>query len=480
MDLTSAPSAPGTLKRRPKPSNKEWGSLKARKAALPLQMSQTFVLHYKMSHLHLRERLTCVSRDSLLYSTQPNGYSYEPACGERTLQCTPRQTIPVPSGAYTNKGGGITVTLFEQPHGVDMPIYGRRGTIHGTVYLEDLDRITQVSVKVEGKLDTIISEGGSKSITLLSRGSTLWRKGTSEEFPNLIPFSCVLPPTFRYNDSETYLPPTYRASHPGFPAFFIRINYSISIYVTRARHRNMEFLTRVDEVKIPFNYYPRTRAHRPILTSPGFFSTVKTSPEEWYQAFTEMKTRSSVEVGPIYFHLFLPSARAYGLTDKIPFHVQLNGPLDSLQKLLMPQPANAPPLPSWSAKKSHEKCPLHAMPKIRVYILRQSHIETRGQRVFRNTTVAEGEIWELPPAICDGRCDSVHLDWEGELRMQPEVTAGGFVAGNVTVKDFIVLSVEPPTVDNHPSPFLALLLTVPIRLVTDSWLDTTDYETQAT
>ncbi|KAF5382467.1 hypothetical protein D9615_002730 [Tricholomella constricta] len=404
-------------------------------------------------------------------------YSCEPACDEHTLQQTPRHSSLVPSGAYTQTSGKVTVTLFEQENGVDIPTYGRRADISGTIYLENHDRVSQVVVKVEGKLDSTISEGGSKSIITLSRSQTLWRKEMGNELPTLIPFSCELPSHFTYLGSERPLPPTYYLGHCGSPAFYIRSQYTISVRVTRARHRNMEFLRNVDDVKIPFIYYPRTRAHRPIIPSPSFFSTVKTSPEEWYQVLYEMKMRTPSKVEPIHCHLFIPAGRVYGLSDKIPFHIQLNGPLDSLQKLLMPQPLDAPPPPLWSSK-THEKCPIHKKPKIRVYILRQYSIETRGQKAWKNTTIGEGEIWEVPPAICDtqGATRAVHLDWEGELKVQSSVTVGGFLAGNVCVKDFIVLSLEPPTIDSQTSPFFPLQITVPVRIVTDAYVEVTEYE----
>ncbi|KAG6866192.1 hypothetical protein C0991_007742 [Blastosporella zonata] len=170
-----------------------------------------------------------------------------------------------------------------------------------------------------------------------------------------------------------------------------------------------------------------------------------------------MQTRKAKsEMGPIYCHLFIPGARVYGLGEKIPFHIQLNGPLDALQKLLMPQPANTPPPASWSMRKSREKCPLHTKPKIRVYLLRQSQIETRAHKAWRNMTIGEGEVWELPPGICRESQDVVNLDWAGELKADANVTIGGFAAGNVCVKDFIALAVEPPTVDNQPSPYLSV------------------------
>ena len=83
-----------------------------------------------------------------------------------------------------------------------------------------------------------------------------------------------------------------------------------SILVSGKRGRRMcvslnlcLILMSAHRIVIPFKYYPRTRAHRPILRLPTFFSSVKTSPEEWYQAVTCLKTKPNVKVDPIYCHV---------------------------------------------------------------------------------------------------------------------------------------------------------------------------------
>ncbi|KAG6835769.1 hypothetical protein H0H93_014847 [Arthromyces matolae] len=277
---------------------------------------------------------------------------------------------------------------------------------------------------------------------------------------------------------ERPLPPSFFVDQSLTSSFYLRIQYSITFCITRVR-QNMGVFTKCDEIMIPFKYHPRVRAHRPILSNHNFLSTVKGFPDEWHQSSSELKTRCKLSPGQgaINCLFFVPSARVYGLADKIPFHIQLNGSLDDLQKLLMPQPDNAPPPPSWSSKKSHEKCPPHTKPKIRVYLLRQSEVTARSFRSWRNMTIGEGEIWELPPSpICDFQGPVLHLDWAGELRVDPSVKTGGFTAGNATVKDFLVLTLEPPTVNKQVSPFLSLQMTVPIRIVTDSYVEVTDYE----
>ncbi|KAF9464125.1 hypothetical protein BDZ94DRAFT_1257065 [Collybia nuda] len=386
-------------------------------------------------------------------------YSCEPACDEQRLQHTPRFNRPTPTGIYTKSSKKVSVTLFEQEDNAEIPTYGRHGLVSGTVYVEDCARVSRVSLKIEGKLESTISEGGSKTVRLVNDSYTLWSgcpKG-SERCPNYVPFSAVLPSSYLYEGSSRPLPPSYASCSPASPSFFLRSQYSIIVQVTRLRYRKLDFLTKTKQVKIPFEYYPRTRAHRPIAPTPCFFSTVKTSPEEWYQAFSVMKTRPKSKLEPIHCHIFIPGARVYGLSDTIPFHVQINGPLASLRSLL--------------TDCSDEEL------SIKVCLLRQVSVETRGQKAWRNTILSEGEINEVPPVVSPP-CESggmTHLDWEGELSPVKDLRVGGFQAGHVAVKDFIVLEIEPPSSGRVVSPFLALQMTVPIRLVTEPYAEETDY-----
>jgi len=233
----------------------------------------------------------------------PN-YTSEPTHGEETLQQTPSITHPPLTSTYTRESEKIVVTLFDQEKNAKMPTYGRQGLISGTVYIDDSGLVLQVAVEIEGKLESSCFEGGYKSVKLMSDYSTLWKKAKDgNTCPSLIPFSCVLPATFDSGDRKPPLPPSYGSRSTGSPSLLVRSQYSINVYVERIRHPIVGFLTATKHITIPFNYYPRTRAHRPIVASPCFFSTVKTSPEEWYQAFSEMKTRPNLRMDAVYCHV---------------------------------------------------------------------------------------------------------------------------------------------------------------------------------
>ena len=104
------------------------------------------------------------------------------------------------------------------------------------------------------------------------------------------------------------------------------VKYQLHFIVTRVRHEKLQdiwlkkqqyvyllisvsfpFINFLLSIIIPFNYVPRTRAMRPIVATPYFFSSVKTSPEEWHQAITCLEMRSQIpdaEMSPIFCHVF--------------------------------------------------------------------------------------------------------------------------------------------------------------------------------
>lgn len=63
------------------------------------------------------------------------------------------------------------------------------------------------------------------------------------------------------------------------------------------------------------------------------------------------------------------------------------------------------------------------------------------------------------------------MAWYGEVRVDPALTAGklvgGFKASGLTVKDYVVLQMNPP--DPGKSSFTDMRLVVPVKLTTDPW-----------
>lgn len=115
-------------------------------------------------------KFSCSSLPLYTPSAPSPRYSCEPGCNEQRLQHTPRFNRPTPTGTFTKTCGGATVTLFEQEDDAKIPIYGRHGLVTGTVYLENYDMISRISLKVGFVYLTI---GGVRFLffSLRSRGS---------------------------------------------------------------------------------------------------------------------------------------------------------------------------------------------------------------------------------------------------------------------------------------------------------------------
>ena len=214
----------------------------------------------------------------------------------------------------------------------------------------------------------------------------------------------------------------------------------------------------------------------------------------------------------------------YGLTDTVPFHLQLRGPPKSLAALLglstgmrsaslppltklksrtrLGKRASTPPpertricdhaaqypwslhnpyvlvgampddLRSLGSARSRE--PARSALNVRVYVLRQVATKVKGQRAWRNRVLAEGTLRAVgePPRFCEGAAPAtLSLDWEGELVFPADETVPSFTSGELLVKDFVVVEVSPPA-----SPLFAEhQFSHSIRLVTDTYRDVAEH-----
>ncbi|KAJ3570108.1 hypothetical protein NP233_g4618 [Leucocoprinus birnbaumii] len=269
------------------------------------------------------------------------GYSCQPACGELSLEQTPRQARPVAESTFIRRCGKSTLAvLYNQEENIKLPAYGREAPIAGSILFDSADDVCEVVLEIFGKVETMSSDGGAKTTTVIDNRRILWSDSLKNgRCPCQIEFSVRLPATFRDDHGEERpLPPTYSVDFHGIPALYVRTSYFIQMLITRNLSKKVGFLTKTKRMFVPFEYYPRTRPNRPIIPSLCFFSGVKSTPEEWYQTIAPMKTPLNTDPGPIFTHLLIPSSRIYGIRDSIPFHVQLSGPEEALRAFLQPKP----------------------------------------------------------------------------------------------------------------------------------------------
>jgi len=421
----------------------------------------------------------CPSTCSLSPSSLPSYVPGEPplySCplrgGEQRLQESPRvpSSLRIPSGTYVKQAGNITITLFDQYEDTPVPTYGRGAAIGGAVTLPERDGVIEIVVKVQGKLET----PASTTTRLFESVYTLWnRKKNQDVCPGFFPFSCVLPTT---SISGSPLPPSYDVMYPGIPSLFFKCKYSICFYIKFIRSHTLDLLTGTKRINIPFQYLPRARADRPIVYTPFFHSSVKTLPEEWHQVVSPIPPRPGMELEPLHCQFFIPSSRVYGIRDKIPFHIQLTGSLASLRKFLRPPEPEPEDLASSASTK---KAPLkrlcgHPKANFTVSILRQTTLDTPYSAVRRNAIIGGGPARQVAPPFsgCPLRRDGeLHLDWEGEVQVNADVEVGSFSVSDVSVNDHIFLKVDPLSREREPPVFLQVSIAVPVRLVTDSYVE---------
>lgn len=157
---------------------------------------------------------------------------------------------------------------------------------------------------------------------------TLWKTDNpaGKTCPSSMPFSIRFPSSYHDGERSRRLPPSYEVTYHGIPAIVAKCSYSLSLMVTRIRHKRVSFWTscktyviidsyhNATRCNIPhllyrrtigLNHRPRSRPHRPVLPINSLFSTIKRLPEEWRQIVTEMGTRPGSTISPITCHVSL-------------------------------------------------------------------------------------------------------------------------------------------------------------------------------
>ncbi|KAJ6505343.1 hypothetical protein C8R45DRAFT_817570 [Mycena sanguinolenta] len=388
-------------------------------------------------------------------------YSPDPATGEERLDHTPR-TRTHPTGTYVKQSGRDAVGLGDQDVGATIPVYGRHASINGFVSLEDRETVSEIVLKIKGKMEVMISESGSLATTLVHDSYTLWsshKPSTSTSMcPSAVPFSVSLPTEFRdYDGLPHRIPPTYEIPCAAAPGMFFKTSYILSVTITRTVSKRLRFLSTSKTIPIQFIYAPRTRPWRPIQPSSDFLSDVKRMPEEFRQILASLVPRPphTCTALPMDLQLFLPTVEVFGMDDIIPFHVQLTGRVSSLREFL---PLDDTPTLS---------------PPIVGSLIRQITVDINDRTATRQLVIGHAKMSPRPPGPDAPEYEdeaAVSLDWDGEVRCRTDTLVPGFDAGCIRIQDFILIELRPHHASTR-SEYVTLRHSHPIKLVTESWRD---------
>ncbi|KAH7909826.1 hypothetical protein BJ138DRAFT_1114654 [Hygrophoropsis aurantiaca] len=388
-------------------------------------------------------------------------YSTRPLPGESTVVQTHRVLAQQRIGVFRRITDNVTLVLKDQLPGSIQPTYGRDGRVRGHLMLNVSEEIRCISLRLEGHLNTQVA-GTSCATTLFKETYKLWQGDLCGEDlpPSVIPFSLSFPSTFKDGDHIRALPPSYETESGS-----ALCSYTLTVILSKQR-RMLTLLKPSDNLTVGLQYIPRCRPHAPLLPSHlPFMSTVKSSPEEWHQVMTIMKTSRASGLTPVECLLFIPAVQIYALSDTIPFHLQLRGFHRSLEPFF-----EQSDIPSESGSTV-------VGVSISISLLRQTVVQAHGTKMSTSRILGEGKIRPSAsspevslPFQTSPLADGIgSLDWDGEIRCSEDVTVASFATSQLVVKDFIVLSLSP----SQPlkCPLIAVKYHHPIRLVTDPWTD---------
>ncbi|TEB30683.1 hypothetical protein FA13DRAFT_527112 [Coprinellus micaceus] len=389
-------------------------------------------------------------------------YSREPAAHEQRLALSERNPGR-PSGSFVkqSKKGDFVLQLYGQDEDSSLPVYGTGSIVDGVVEVLRSDTITRIEVKIEGYLKIReIGEGGHSTINLFLEEIVLWSREADggEQPPSSLPFSFRLPESFTIEDGKAYpLPPTYGVKLSGFPGFTANTDYSVSVLINKPNPRAisskaMGLIVGTTAITTPFNYRPRTRPPTaippPLLTdAQGFVLT-----PEWtlYESTIQSKQPGLQDIQT---KLYVPSTKVFSIGDIIPFHLSLHSTSMSLATYLPLSP---------TAKSLGSKKPTQ------VQLMRQSTVDVRN---LENPGKLRRDMW-IVDCIGEGtitlQADAPSwIAYSGRIRVAPDITIAGFKAAGLSVKDFILFTLNPP--EPAKCPFYDLRQAVPIKLTTDAW-----------
>ncbi|KAJ7574617.1 hypothetical protein C8J56DRAFT_838824 [Mycena floridula] len=381
-------------------------------------------------------------------SAPPPTYTSSPSASEETLLHTRHSRSPLPSGTFGSSNKSVSLVLTEQKDGLLHPFYDARTPINGVVTLANRESVARVTLKLQGKLHTVITgpRGCSQKTRTLDVSHILWPPQSSISFsstpPSLIPFSISIPNKIELDGEMRMLPPSHHYAFADTSGMISTCKYTLSVVITKKG----KSIFKKKSLKIRLNIIPRTRPNLPILQNPHLFSSIKSSPEEWLQRHADLPMRQCKppSLSPIHTSFFIPAVQIFGLQDAIPFHIHISGSLQSMRELAASEPI------------------------IKVFIHRQIAMDLQDKQAWRTSSIGEGQVRSTPPPASIGPAE-VTMDWEGTISPNADITFGGFNVGRTLVRDFIVMKLQPRHLQK--SEILGQQITVPIRLVTDSWSD---------
>ncbi|KAF7357854.1 DUF3844 domain-containing protein [Mycena venus] len=307
------------------------------------------------------------------------------------------------------------------------------------------------------RLDRMQPSNGYSRSDVVDEACSLYAKDSPhmQSCPAALLFSRRFPSKFKNNGRHYSLPPSCDVTFSD--GSFLRCTYTVTFDVVARLHRSAPFIAREKSLSIGLEYRQRTRPSRPRIPEPSLFSTIKMCPEEWLQLPIALACGpDSTRAPDVHCDLFVPSVGVFGISEVVPFHLQLSGSTHSLRDLFLP-PSNSvrgTPIPNSI---------------LRVYLLRQIVVDSIGQK--KNTILGECPLRPLPPGIFGSRPSASDdaLNWEGEIQLQ-DIDIPSFCIGTLRVMYLLAVELSPPETSSTKRAHYGY----PIKVTTGTWADSAE------
>ncbi|KAH8824455.1 hypothetical protein DL96DRAFT_1818183 [Flagelloscypha sp. PMI_526] len=388
---------------------------------------------------------------------EPPSYSLRPSRGEERLLINTR--APAPIGSFIRQSTTFTLVLYGQEPGTPRPCYGRSDLIAGSLKIKQTKNISSVSLKFSGVLEAIGAEGRRVHETILEEQLVLWSRAEADNILGLeqgtLPFSLTLPAEYALGTAEPrQLPPSLTFHDITITAC---IHYSIEAKVIRQRKLSNILGSSEESLFIEMEYRPRSRPARPLTNIP-LLPSIQQVPAIWHRARGKLANFNNGDP-QIICEFFLPECQVFGLSDLIPFHVQLSSTENVLADFVSPSPIS---------RKAHRG----GSPVVKVELLRQIlTTDSDGYRSWTFLSLGDGHMSQLSPHEAEqpetpASQNNFHLHWQGSVKCHSDVQVPSFSVRSLVFKDFLVLYIVPGKKGCRFHPFK---LPISITFVSDSW-----------
>lgn len=365
-------------------------------------------------------------------------------------------------GTFTkqSRNRNASLHLAARADNYSVPTYGSGSHVNGIIQVSKSDGITGVAVKLEGSLKLReIAAGGHSTVRLCLRIETLWRKERENHMcPERLEFSLQFPESFIHDEVTYPLPPTYAVKLSGLPGFTANIEYYVSAVISgdtsgpALKNKAIDLIAGTSNVTAPILYCPRSLPPSP-LPSPLSTDAFGFIPRgEWTCVESSIAAKTK-DLQDIKTKLYIPTSRTFSIAEPIPFHLLLCSSAPSLAAFIHLSPS---------------RNTLGRPKAMRLQVMRQAAVDVKN--VLHPTRSAKREMWRVD---CIGEANfnltadaPSWIAYSGEIPLSETVKTSGFKAAGLSVKDCLLLTLNPP--DLAKCPFGDLRQVVGVRLTTDS------------